>query len=330
MTHLPCFIHYTAERKLAQDLFHFSTRTAFCRAAYDGKRESGGDLTQNTTHHITIIGGDLRYGYAARNLRQAGWLVDMFQVQRSPDSVDAASLFRSAQTFLLPYPAFNAKGYVPFLQGETILHCSDIAAQCTPEMTLFCGRPGPCAEVLRQTGARVIDYEQDAFLTAANAVPTAEGAIQIAMEQMDDTIWQSECLVIGFGRIGKLLSARLHRLGAHVTVAARNPADQALIAAFGMQHDTTAHYQLPLARYQLIVNTVPAPIFTAEQYAQLDPSCIIIDLASAPGGIDASKCLKHNLNFTHARGLPGKIAPATAGQLIAQSVLRSIDQKEAP
>ena len=149
------------------------------------------------------------------------------------------------------------------------------------------------------------------------------------MAQMPETLWQSECLVIGFGRIGKLLSARLHRLGAVVTVAVRKQADQALIAAFGMQYDSLPQYRRPLSQYRLIVNTVPAPIFTPEQYAQLDPECVLIDLASSPGGIDASQCLKHHLNFTHARGLPGKASPATAGQLIAEAVQRAFAQKEA-
>ena len=280
--------------------------------------------------HITIIGGDTRYTYTARHLRSFGWDVDTFQVQGSPDSVSASQLFRRSDAFLLPYPAFNAKGYLPFLQGETILHCSDLLPHCTKDTVILCGRPGSFAQPLGLTGARVIDYEQDEFLTTANAALTAEGALSLALNRMDCTLWQSRCLVTGFGRVGKQLSLRLRDLGARVTVAVRKPADQALIQALGMRYDTIPRYAHGLGEYQLILNTVPVPVFTPEHYSAMDPGCVLIDLASSPGGIDASQCLKRSLTFTHARGLPGRTAPATAGRLIAEAAIRTLNRKEEP
>ena len=81
---------------------------------------------QLTPAHITNLGGDVRYSYCAQQLRQAGWQVDTFQVQGSPDTAVLPGLFQPQRDYLLPYPAFNARGYIPFLQGETILHCSDL------------------------------------------------------------------------------------------------------------------------------------------------------------------------------------------------------------
>ena len=149
------------------------------------------------------------------------------------------------------------------------------------------------------------------------------------MQQMPDTLWESRCLVLGFGRVGKQLSLRLQRLGARVTVAVRKDADRALLEALGLAHDTVAKYRSPLGQYRAIFNTVPAPVFTPAQYDTIDPTCVLIDLASAPGGIDASQCLRRSLQFTHARGLPGKTAPATAGRLIAQTVARTLIEQEA-
>ena len=283
---------------------------------------------QQTPSAITVIGGDARYTHAAGFLRTQGWQVDTFQVQGSPDTVSRHHLFRH-KTLLLPYPAFNARGFIPFLQGESILGIQELLPHCTPETTLICGRPGSFAKALNDTGAHVIDYEQDEFLTAANAVLTAEGALELALRQMDQSLWRSACLVIGFGRVGKQVARRLCQLGANVTVAARNPADQALIEVLGAGWDTTAAYRQPLSAYQLIINTVPAPVFTPQQYDQIAASCILIDLASSPGGIDASQCLKRQLTFTHARGLPGKTAPISAGQLIAETVIRNLSPKEA-
>lgn len=284
---------------------------------------------QTTPQHITIIGGDTRYTHAAHFLKKAGWRVDTFQVQGSADTTGLPALF-SGSTYLLPYPAFNARGYLPFLQGEAILSVQDILPHCTEQTTLLCGRPGSFAKTLADTGAAVIDYEKDEFLTTANAILTAEGALELALYTMHRTLWQANCLVIGFGRLGKQISRNLHFLGANVTVAARRVSDQALIQAMGMRGDTTARYSHPLHSYDLIINTVPAPVLTASHYDQISPQCPLIDLASSPGGIDASQCLKRQLTFTHARGLPGKTAPITAGQLIAETVIRNLTVKEDP
>ena len=278
---------------------------------------------------LTIIGGDARYTHTARFLRNHGWDVDTFQVQGSPNTVSGEHIFRNP-VLLLPYPAFNARGFIPFLQGESILSAQELAPHCSRDTTLICGRPGQYAPLLQATGARVIDYEQDEFLTAANAVLTAEGALGLALQQMDRTLWNENCLVVGFGRLGKQISRRLQLWGANVTVSARSAVDRALIQTLGMRCDTTAAYTHPLSAYCLILNTVPAPVFTPQHYAQIAPHCKLIDLASSPGGIDASQCLKHNLSFLHARGLPGKTAPVTAGQLIAQTVIRTLTPKEAP
>lgn len=38
----------------------------------------------------------------------------------------------------------------------------------------------------------------------ANAVPTAEGAVQVAMEELPFTLHSARVLILGFGRVGKL------------------------------------------------------------------------------------------------------------------------------
>ena len=54
----------------------------------------------------------------------------------------------------------------------------------------------------------------------ANAVPTAEGAVQLAMEELPITLHGARVLVVGFGRVGKLTAHRFRALGARVSVAA--------------------------------------------------------------------------------------------------------------
>ena len=56
---------------------------------------------------------------------------------------------------------------------------------------------------------------------AANAVLTAEGALFAAMRAQERALGDCECLVIGWGRIGRALTEMLVALGARVTVASR-------------------------------------------------------------------------------------------------------------
>ena len=86
----------------------------------------------------------------------------------------------------------------------------------------------------KKNGVELIDLMENEYLTIMNVIPTVEGAIQIAMEQTEKTIHGSNCLVLGYGRIGKLLCKRLKSLGADVSCMARKEKDLAWIKRFSM------------------------------------------------------------------------------------------------
>lgn len=115
-----------------------------------------------------------------------------------------------------------------------------------------------------QCGVRLIDYLSREELAIRNAVPTCEGALQLAMEQTDCTIQGAHVLVIGAGRIGFLLAVRLHALGAQVTVAARSLRDRARIESAGLAAVDTAQLAQEVHGREIIFNTVPAPLLTGE------------------------------------------------------------------
>lgn len=158
----------------------------------------------------------------------------------------------------------------------------------------------------------------------ANAPPTAEGALQIAMEQTPHTLQGASCLVIGYGRIGKVLAHKLRALDAQVTVCARNEKDLAMIAAMGYSYDTTGVYRLPLEHYDVIFNTVPVSVFTGAQLAATRPDVLLIDLSSSPGGIDQGLCRALSRKAITGWLLPGRVAPATAGRIICDTVLSQL------
>lgn len=164
---------------------------------------------------------------------------------------------------------------------------------------------------------KTIDLLTDPVFLAKNAAITAECALQAAAPYLTTTYADTPTLILGWGRIGKCLTRLLSALGASVTVAARNPADRALLQAFGYQAVDFPQVQEMISQYRLVFNTVPELPFADDRLLRCQ-NCIIIDLASSPGmdGWDA----------VTARGLPGKFAPDTTGKLVAQTILRNIKE----
>ena len=170
------------------------------------------------------------------------------------------------------------------------------------------------------------DYFAREELEIANAVPTVEGAIQIAMEELPTTLFGIRALVLGFGRLGKLLAHRLKGLGANVTVAARSYGDLAWIEAYGYQSERMEQLDGWLGGYQMVINTVPARVLDRARLADLDEGTLVIDLASKPGGVDRKAADRLGRQVIWALSLPGKVAPVTAGGAIRSTIYNMLHE----
>lgn len=147
------------------------------------------------------------------------------------------------------------------------------------------------------------------------------------MEQTDRTLQGARCLVIGYGRIGALLAHKLRALDAEVQVSARAACDFARIEAAGMTALDTRRLAGKLSGFELIFNTVPAPVLGAAELAALGPSCLIIDLASLPGGIAPDTPLPTGCKLLHALSLPGRVAPRSAAQAVYETVCNILHEE---
>ena len=163
----------------------------------------------------------------------------------------------------------------------------------------------------------VLKYEE---LTVKNVIPTAEGAISIAMEKSKITLHDSNCLVLGFGRIGKILAKMLHGLGAHVCCEARKHHDLAWIKAYGYNGIHLNNLNERLNEFDFIFNTIPNLILDKTNLELVKKECILIDLASKPGGIDFEEADRLGLQNEWALALPGKVAPKTSAQYIYELI----------
>ena len=162
----------------------------------------------------------------------------------------------------------------------------------------------------------------------ANEAPTAEGAIELAISETPITIRSSKCLVLGYGKVGKVLAHSLQALGAKTYVAARKYADLAFIESHGCNPLTMRETSTRLGEFDIIFNTIPALILDADELSKIPGSTLIIDLASKPGGVDFEIAKKLGLRVIWALSLPGRIAPVTAGIIIKDTITNILREME--
>jgi dipicolinate synthase subunit A len=177
-------------------------------------------------------------------------------------------------------------------------------------------------------GIKIIDYLEREEMAVLNAIPTSEGAIQIAMEEMPITLHGSRAMVLGFGRIGKILSKMLSGIGADVYVMARKCHDLAWISGYGYKPVPLNKLCEFLPEIDVVFNTVPHLILDDEKLSYLKKNCTIIDLASKPGGIDLNAVKIRNIKTIWALSLPGKVAPMTAAMFIRETIRNILYEME--
>ena len=117
-----------------------------------------------------------------------------------------------------------------------------------------------------------------------NRIPTAEGALRLALEHGGKTLYGASVLVCGMGRIGRYLASALSSLGAHVTVSVRKREDRIKAEQTGFTVILTEKIADCPTAFDFIFNTVPYPILSVRVLKKLRGAPILIDLASKPYG----------------------------------------------
>lgn len=277
-----------------------------------------------------VVGGDPRQAALSRALSDDGHQVHTYALEEgegTPHPAPDLSGIGSAHCVVLPLPSDDGELLNTPL-SRTPLPLSDLLSALRPSQLLCAGRPSPRLRALsEERGLRLIDYFAREDLTIANAVPTSEGAIQLAMEELPITLHGARVLVIGYGRLGKVLAYQLQGLGAHVSVAARKQADLSWIRVWGCEGEETGALQGELSGYDLIINTVPAPVLSRPLLAELREGCLVIDLASKPGGVDFDGAAQLGVKVIWALSLPGKVAPVTAARAIRDTIYNILSEQ---
>ena len=282
---------------------------------------------------FAFIGGDKRQLCAASQIADAGYHVRVFGLDKGEMSFkgkvskSAAECVSGADVIVLPMPYTTDKSTVNAPLSNTSILLSEVTDSADKDAVIFAGKVD-CVfeEMCRESGVKVVDYAAREELSVMNATPTAEGAIQVAMTNTPYTLRGSRCLVIGYGKIGKVLSAALKALGADVTASARKYSDLAWIKTNGLNGIQTSAIAEVADRFDIIFNTVASLILNFKVLSKTKPDVLIIDLASRPGGVDFDTADDLNRKVIWALSLPGKVAPRTAGEIIKDTLMNILEE----
>lgn len=283
-------------------------------------------------HTLTaaLVGGDVRQAYLGELLAADGARVRAVGLERSGTELEAGgalrTLFAEADVILLPMPVMGTRGRLNAPLANAPYKLTDVLDAIPAGKPVYGGAvPRMVRDMAARRGFEVRDYLEREELALRNAIPTAEGAIQIAMEELPFTLHGLPVLVIGAGRIGMALALRLRGLGARVTVSARRYDDFARLYSGGYAALDTRALDGQLHAFPLIVNTVPSPVLTRRALADCAPDTLVLDLASGTGGVadDAGDLCR----VIHALSLPGRVAPRSAAAAIYDTVCHMLEEE---
>ncbi len=279
--------------------------------------------------NFAVIGGDLRTIKLIKMLAKDGNIVYAYGIEKAEELKENKNIIicqklqetvKKSEVVIGPIP-FSSNGKdinSPFSDKQItireLMHVINakilIAGSITPEVY----------DMANDEYIEIIDVMKREELAVLNTISTAEGTIELAIANTNKIIHGSKVLILGFGRIGKVLARKLSGLSAKVTCAARKDEDLAWIRAYGHMETNINAIGENLSEYDIIINTVPHLILNEERIKYVKNDCLLIDLASNPGGIDKRAAKDRNLKLIWALALPGKVAPVTTAEFIKDTV----------
>jgi dipicolinate synthase subunit A len=289
-----------------------------------------------TGMQIAVIGGDARQLEIIRKLTELDAKLSLIGFEQLDHAFTGAVKekleevdFSSIDTLILPVPGTNLEGHVETIfSNEKVVLTGDMLLKTPEHCTIYSGISNSYLNGITKQAKRTLVqlFERD-DVAIYNSIPTVEGTIMMAIQHTDFTIHGSNVTVLGLGRCGMSVARTFAALGAKVKVGARKTEHLARITEMGLTPFHFNDLEKEINDADILINTVPHPIVTAQVISKMPPHTLIIDLASKPGGTDFRYAEKRGIKALLAPGLPGIVAPKTAGQILA-NVLAQLLQED--
>ena len=281
----------------------------------------------NMEKAITVVGGDLRIVKLVEMLINDGYKVYTYALENSEellslDGVEMCPTLQEAVSYskvvVGPVPLSSDRRRISSPFGRNIVEL-EAFIEALKGKYLIAGNIN-ITEQLDDMGVQYTDLLKREEFSVLNTIATAEGTIQIAMEETQRTVHGTNVLIMGFGRIGKVLAKMLDGIGAKVSCEARKNEDISWIKAYGYNPIHLNDLNENLNKFDIIINTIPFQILDSERLDLVKNDAVIIDLASNPGGVDRKAAREKGIKVIWALSLPAKVAPLTSAEFIKETL----------
>lgn len=279
-----------------------------------------------TGKHIAIIGGDARQLEVIRKLIELDAKISLIGFDQLDEGFVGATKvqmdnidFKVVDAIVLPVSGTTLEGEVETIfSNEKIVLKKDHLRETPEHCTIYSGISNNYLKnTITDSKRRLVELFERDDVAIYNSIPTMEGTIMMVIQNTDITIHRSNVIILGFGRVGKTVARAFHGLGANVKVAALESDLLARIYEMGLEPIDLPSLINEVQHTDVCINTIPAKVLTANILSQMPTRSLIIDLASKPGGTDFRYAEKRGIKAILAPGLPGIVAPKTAGKIIA-------------
>jgi dipicolinate synthase subunit A len=275
---------------------------------------------------IAVIGGDARQLEIIRKLTELDaklFLIGFEQLDHSftgavKEKIDELD-FGQMDAIILPVPGTNLEGHVETIfSNEKVVLTEEMLFKTSSKCMIYSGISNSyLTGITKKANRKLIQLFERDDVAIYNSIPTVEGTIMMAIQHTDFTIHGSKIAVLGLGRVGMSVARTFHSLGAKVKVGARKSEHLARITEMALEPFHLNNLEAEVKDVDIVINTVPYLIVNATIISKMPPHTLIIDLASKPGGTDFRYAEKRGIKALLAPGLPGIVAPRTAGQILA-------------
>ncbi|MCP3739145.1 dipicolinic acid synthetase subunit A [Rossellomorea sp. BNER] len=279
-----------------------------------------------TGMQIAVLGGDARQLEIIRKLTELDAKLSLVGFEQLDHAFTGATKekltevnFSEVDAIILPVPGTSLDGDVDTIfSNEKIRITEEILMQTPSHCVVYSGITNRYLDdIIQSSNKKLVQLFERDDVAIYNSIPTVEGTIMMAIQHTDFTIHGSKVAVLGLGRVGMSVARTFHHLGARVKVGARKSEHLARISEMGLTPFHLDDLQKEVNDCDICINTIPVLIVTANVIAKMPSHTLVIDLASKPGGTDFRYAEKRGVKALLAPGLPGIVAPKTAGQILA-------------
>lgn len=278
---------------------------------------------------FVIIGGDNRQIYMADYLEGKGYEVSIYALPET-DRICCRNIKKEIERsrfVILPLPLSKDGRYI-HTSTDSRITVDEIISHLKEQNIVFAGMISNATQAkIANKAGNVFDYFKREEVTVRNTIPTVQGILKVIIDNIDFTINSSKCAVFGYGKSASLTADILASIGADITVCARKYSDLAKAETKRFKSCLIKDFITIADEFEIIINTVPSVIITKEVLEKINKKCLIVDVASAPYGVDFAAADKLGVKAILCPSLPGKVAPVTAGRIIADGILNIIEEE---